>query len=159
MMNWVGHNFCLLIDGIGTVDFNIIVKCHIKPFIFSKKYDTKKLSSNTHLFWNLSQAKFGFGLEPHFASYVALIIDNVMTLLVGHSPKKRTPSPRLTSPRRPYSLSWKRNIRARFIGEIREIHIDYGYKVLQIKRLKWKFRENERTKVNGFLRVTPRNVD
>ncbi|KAK7311898.1 hypothetical protein RJT34_10358 [Clitoria ternatea] len=144
---------------------------HIKPLIFWKKHGTKKLSSNTHLFWNLSRAKFGSGPEPHSGFYVALVVDNEMTLLVGDSTKDAYSKSKAHEPKKVQFLVVKRehvfadkvyNTRARFGGETREIQIDCGYKdhsklsfsvdgnkVLQIKRLKWKFRGNERVEVDG----------
>ncbi|CAK8568571.1 unnamed protein product [Lathyrus sativus] len=148
---------------------------HIKPFVFWKKHGTKKLSANTHLFWNLSKAKFGSGPEPNSGFYVAVVVDNEMTLLVGDSNKDAYAKSKSKSkePKNNHSqyLVMKRehvyankiyNTRARFGGKMRDIQIDCGgrdhsklcfsvdgEKVLQIKRLKWKFRGNERVEISG----------
>ncbi|XP_061341040.1 uncharacterized protein LOC133287439 [Gastrolobium bilobum] len=144
---------------------------HIKPFIFWKKHGTKKLSPNTHLFWNLSKAKFGSGPEPNSGFYVAVVVDNEMTLLVGDSSKDAYAKSKAHEPKNSQFLVLKRehvfankiySTRARFGGRTREIQIDCGgrdysrlcfsvdgEKVLQIKRLKWKFRGNERVEVDG----------
>jgi len=144
---------------------------HIKPFIFWKKHGTKKLSSNTHLFWNLSKAKFGSGPEPDSGFYFAVVVDNEMTLLVGDSNKDAYAKSKSKEHKNFQYLVMKRehvyankiyNTRARFGGKMREIQIDCGgrdhsrlcfsvdgQKVLQIKRLKWKFRGNERVEIDG----------
>ncbi|XP_027356297.1 uncharacterized protein LOC113865758 [Abrus precatorius] len=144
---------------------------HIKPFIFWKKHGSKKLSPNTLLFWNLSKAKFASGPEPHSSFYVALVVDNEMTLLVGDSAKEAYSKSKAHDPKKAQFLLLKREhvfadkvytTRARFGGRTREIQIDCSYRdhsrlcfsvdgesVLQIKRLKWKFRGNERVQVDG----------
>ncbi|OIV96465.1 hypothetical protein TanjilG_07857 [Lupinus angustifolius] len=143
---------------------------HIKPFIFWKKHGTKKLSSNTNLFWNLSKAKFGSGPEPNSGFYVAIVVDKEMTLLIGDSKKDAYAKSKALAPKNSQFLVLKRehvfankvyNTRARFGGRMREIQIDCGgdssklcfsvdgEKVLQIKRLKWKFRGNERVEIEG----------
>ncbi|KAK7351361.1 hypothetical protein VNO77_10752 [Canavalia gladiata] len=144
---------------------------HIKPFIFWKKHGTKKLSPNTHLFWNLSKAKFGSGPEPMSGFYVALVVDNEMSLLVGDLSREAYSKSKAHEAKNGQFLVLKREhvladkvytTQARFGGKTREIRIDCGYrdhsrlcfsvdgeKVLQIKRLKWKFRGNERVQVDG----------
>lgn len=94
-----------------------------------------------------------------------------MVLLVGDIPKDAYSKTKAREPRTSQSLVLKRehvvankvyNTRARFGGRMREIQIDCGFRddsrlcfsvdgkcVLQIKRLKWKFRGNERVEVDG----------
>ncbi|XP_007011756.2 PREDICTED: uncharacterized protein LOC18587729 [Theobroma cacao] len=148
---------------------------HIKPFIFWKKQGYKKLSSatvpNVQVFWDLSRAKFGSGPEPDSGFYIAVVVDGEMTLLVGDSTKAAYARTRAQKPRRSQALVLRRehvfgskvyNTKARFGGKSREISIDCrvnedaklcfsvdNKRVLQIKRLKWKFRGNERIEVDG----------
>ncbi|TKY74778.1 kinesin heavy chain [Spatholobus suberectus] len=144
---------------------------HIRPFLFWKKHGAKRLASDTHLFWNLSKARFGPGPEPVSGFYVALVVRDHMTLLIGDAAKDAYSKSRAREPKtRQFLLLKKEHVladrvystRATFGGKAREIQIDCGYrdhsrlcfsvdgeKVLQIKRLKWKFRGNERVQVDG----------
>ncbi|XVE97359.1 hypothetical protein REPUB_Repub03eG0012900 [Reevesia pubescens] len=148
---------------------------HIKPFIFWKKNGCKKLSSatvpNVKVFWDLSRAKFRSGPEPDSGFYIAVVVDGEMTLLVGDSIKEAYARTRAQKPGRSQVLVLRRehvfgnkvyNTKARFGGKSREISIDCrvnedaklcfsvdNKRVLQIKRLKWKFRGNERIEVDG----------
>ncbi|XVE53558.1 hypothetical protein DITRI_Ditri03aG0012600 [Diplodiscus trichospermus] len=148
---------------------------HIKPFIFWKKRGYKKLSSaavpNVQVFWDLSSAKFRSGPEPQSGFYIAVVVDGEMTLLAGDSTKEAYARTRAQKPGRSQALVLRRehvfgnkvyNTEARFGGKSREISIDCrvnedaklcisvdNKRVLQIKRLKWKFRGNERIEVDG----------
>ncbi|XWS70479.1 hypothetical protein CRYUN_Cryun03dG0051600 [Craigia yunnanensis] len=148
---------------------------HVKPFIFWKKRGYKKLSSanvpNVQVFWDLSKAKFGSGPEPDSGFYIAVVVDGEMTLLVGDSTKEAYARTRTQKPGRSQALVLRRehlfgnkvyNTKARFGGKSREISIYCkvnkdakllfsvdNRRVLQIKRLKWKFRGNERIEVDG----------
>ncbi|KAL5558200.1 hypothetical protein UlMin_034411 [Ulmus minor] len=144
---------------------------HIKPFMFWKKHGSKKLTPNIRIYWDLSRARFGAGPEPQSGFFVAVVVDNEMTLLVGDLTKEGYSKTRAQSPASSQLLVLKREhvvakkiyrTRARFGGKIREIEIDCGYndcsrlsfsvdkkRVLQIKRLKWKFRGSERIEVDG----------
>ncbi|XP_022751813.1 uncharacterized protein LOC111300448 [Durio zibethinus] len=154
-----------------TLNFHL----RIKPFIFWKKRGYKKLSSakvpTVQVFWDLSSAKFGSGPEPDSGFYIAVVVDGEMTLLVGDSTKEAYVRTRAKKPERSQALVLRRenvfgnrvyNTKARFGGKSREISIDCrvnedaklcfsvdNEKVLQIKRLKWKFRGNERIEVDG----------
>ncbi|KAI4316381.1 hypothetical protein L6164_024365 [Bauhinia variegata] len=143
----------------------------IKSFLFWKKHGVKKLSPNTHVYWNLSKAKFGSGPEPHSGFYVAVVVDKEMTLLVGDSRKDAFAKTKAREPKNAQFLILKRehvvankiySTKAKFGGKMRDVQIDCGNrddsrlifsvdgkKVLQIKRLKWKFRGNERVEVDG----------
>ncbi|KAJ7966240.1 Plant protein of unknown function (DUF868) [Quillaja saponaria] len=144
---------------------------HIKSLIFWKKNGFKRLSPNTHIFWNLSKAKFGSGPEPQSGFYVAVVVDKEMTFLIGDSVNDAYAKTKAQKPKNSQFLVHKREhviankiytTRAKFGGKLRDIQIDCGYnddtrlcfsvdnkRVLQIKRLKWKFRGNERVEVDG----------
>ncbi|PPS02995.1 hypothetical protein GOBAR_AA17640 [Gossypium barbadense] len=148
---------------------------HIKPFIFWKKHGHRKLSSatvpNVQVFWDFSRAKFRSGSEPDSGFYIAIVVDGEMTLLVGDSAKEAYARARAQRPGKSQSLVLRRehvlgnkvyNTKARFGGRNREISIEFkatedgklcfsvdNNRVLQIKRLKWKFRGNERIEVDG----------
>lgn len=144
----------------------------IKPFLFWKKHGSKKLAHNVYIYWELSRAKFGSGPDPQSGFYIAVVVDKVMTLLVGDMVKEAFAKTKAHKSQIPHQVMvFKREhvvadriytTRARFGGKLREIQIDCGYndcsrlcfsvdneKVLQIKRLKWKFRGNERIEVDG----------
>ncbi|KAK9279851.1 hypothetical protein L1049_013533 [Liquidambar formosana] len=126
------------------------------------------------IFWDLTRAKFGSGSgpEPQSGFYIALVIDGDMTLLVGDSPKEAYTKTKAAKPKRTtQTLLLRREhvlgnklytTKATFGGKTREITIECNVnddprlcfsidskRVLQIKRLKWKFRGNERIEVDG----------
>ncbi|XP_062020263.1 uncharacterized protein LOC133736686 [Rosa rugosa] len=148
----------------------------IKPFFFWKRHGSKKLAPNILIFWDFSRARFGSGPEPVSAFYVAVVVEGDMTLLLGDLNKEAYAKTRakqaLDESPQPQALVLKRehvvakNIyttKAKLGGRIRDIQIDCGHnddfsrltfrvdnkRVLQIKRLKWKFRGNERIEVDG----------
>eukprot|EP00256_Glycine_max_P069366 XP_025983961.1 uncharacterized protein LOC100775282 [Glycine max] len=103
---------------------------HIRPFLFWKKHGSKKLAPNTHLFWNLSRAKFGATPEPLSGFYVALVVHNHMTLLIGDAARDAFSKSKARHPNTPQLLLLKKErvfadrlytTRARFGGKAREI--------------------------------------
>lgn len=123
------------------------------------------------MFWDLTRAKFGPGPDPRHGFYVAVIVDGEMTLLVGDSEKEAYSKTRAKKAERTQILVLRREhvfgnkvymTKANFGGKTREISIDCSVgddprlsfsvdrkRVLQIKRLKWKFRGNEKIEVDG----------
>ncbi|CAN1281935.1 hypothetical protein LINPERPRIM_LOCUS17882 [Linum perenne] len=124
------------------------------------------------IYWDLSRAKFGSGPEPQSGFYIAVVADREIVLLVGDLAQEawgKTKARRRPGRRRnAQSLILRKehvfgnrvySTRARFGGRSRHISIDCSEgrlnfavdnkKVLQIKRLKWKFRGNERIEVDG----------
>ncbi|KAL4297968.1 hypothetical protein GQ457_12G019960 [Hibiscus cannabinus] len=158
-------------------DHNSTLHFHLNfnSFAFWKKNGCKKLSCSTvpnvKVFWDFSRAKFGSGPEPESGFFVAVVVDGEMMLLVGDAVKEAYSRTRAKRPRRSQGLVLRRehvfgnkvyNTKVRFGGKAREISIDCqvnddaklcfsvdSKRVLQIKRLKWKFRGNERIEVDG----------
>ncbi|XP_028782674.1 uncharacterized protein LOC114738773 [Neltuma alba] len=144
---------------------------HIKPFLCCQKRGVKKIYPNTRIFWNVSKARFGAGPEPLSGFYVAVVVDKNVVLLVGDGVKEAYSRTRASEPLTPQILVLKRehvvankvySTKAKFGGRMRDIEIDCasgddsrlcfsidGKRVLQIKRLKWKFRGNEKVEVDG----------
>ncbi|KAE8700313.1 deSI-like protein [Hibiscus syriacus] len=110
--------------------------------------------------------------EPNSGFYIAIVVvDGEMALLVGDSAKEAYARTRAQKPGKTQALVLRRehvlgnkvyNTKARFGGKSREISIDFkadedgklcfsvdNKRVLQVKRLKWKFRGNERIQVDG----------
>lgn len=131
--------------------------------------------SKVIIYWDLRKAKFGSGAEPVSGFYVAAVADGKMALIVGdlvNEAYARTGvSNHVRSQLGQFIVSRKERIfgdrvystTARIRGKNREIIIDCslnsnsrlhvsvdGTKVLKIKRLKWKFRGNERIEVEGI---------
>ncbi|KAK8602599.1 hypothetical protein V6N13_057770 [Hibiscus sabdariffa] len=157
--------------------FNSTLHFHLNfnSFAFWKKNGCKKLSCSTvpnvKVFWDFSRAKFGSGPEPESGFFVAVVVDGEMMLLVGDAIKEAYSRTRAKRPRRSQGLVFRRehvfgnkvyNTKVRFGGKAREISIDCqvnddaklcfsvdSKRVLQIKRLKWKFRGIERIEVDG----------
>ncbi|KAJ9167678.1 hypothetical protein P3X46_019292 [Hevea brasiliensis] len=123
------------------------------------------------IFWDLSRAKFGSGPEPQSGFYIAVVVDREIVLLVGDLTKQACAKTRAKRPERTQALVLRRehvygnrvySTKARFGGKNRDISIDCtvnsdarlcfsvdNKRVLQIKRLKWKFRGNEKIEVDG----------
>ncbi|KAH8504131.1 hypothetical protein Peur_046293 [Populus x canadensis] len=142
----------------------------------SKKFHVTNQEANTptpriQIFWDLSRAKFGSGHEPQSGFYIAVVVEREMVLVVGDLTKEAFAKTKALKKERAQVLVLRREhvfgnrvytTRARFGGKNREISIDCSVnndarlcfcvdnkRVLQIKRLKWKFRGNERIEVDG----------
>uniref|UniRef100_K7KIG1 DUF868 domain-containing protein n=1 Tax=Glycine max TaxID=3847 RepID=K7KIG1_SOYBN len=116
---------------------------HIRPFLFWKKHGSKKLAPNTHLFWNLSRAKFGATPEPLSGFYVALVVHNHMTLLIGDAARDAFSKSKARHPNTPQLLLLKKE--RVFADRLYTTRARFGGKA----PLKWKFRGNERVQVDG----------
>ncbi|KAK4755862.1 hypothetical protein SAY87_009619 [Trapa incisa] len=146
---------------------------HIKPFMFWKKHGSKKLAPNTKIFWDLSRAKFRSGRpEPVSGFYIAVVEDGMMALQVGDLVKEAYSKTKSNKPMKPQIAFLRRDhlygsraysTTARIGGQTREISIECSLngdgrlwfsvdrnRILQVKRLKWKFRGNERVVVDGI---------
>ncbi|RRT67545.1 hypothetical protein B296_00026237 [Ensete ventricosum] len=179
-MTWsrtlMGQGLSMGIDGFSN---QCLCKVEIKPWLFSKRKGSKSLvveNNKIHVFWDLSAAKFGPGPEPLEGFFVAVVSDLEMVLLLGDLTKEAY---RRTNARPPPSnaalIARKEHIhgkkvystKARFCDNghshdvaiecdtvglnepYLEIHINKK-RVLQIKRLSWKFRGNQTILVDGL---------
>nr|DAD27346.1 TPA_asm: hypothetical protein HUJ06_028814 [Nelumbo nucifera] len=127
------------------------------------------------IYWDLTRAKFiSSSPEPQSGFYVAVVVDGETTLLVGDLQRAAYDRTKTRRPKRRNQVLISRRehvfgnkvytTRARFGGRTRDISIDcsvggdeprlcFGVdkkRVLLIKRLKWKFRGNERIEVDGI---------
>lgn len=156
-----------------------ICKVDIKPWLFSKRKGSKSLeaySSKLDIYWDLSSAKFGSGPEPLEGFYVCVVSDRQMILLLGDLRKealKKTNSH--PSPSNPVFVAKRENIfgkrmfgtKAQFCdnGKIHDLAIECDATgvsdpclfiridcktVMQVKRLRWKFRGNHTIMVDDL---------
>jgi len=156
-----------------------IGKLDIKPWLFSKKKGSKSLDADimkVEVFWDLSAAKFGSGPEPLEGFYVAILFDLEMVLLLGDLNKEAHRKTGVSLPPSNAVFIAKREhlfgkvvycTRAQFCNNGRvhdvviecntiglndpclEIRIDRK-RVMQVKRLMWKFRGNQTILVDGI---------
>ncbi|XP_062190726.1 uncharacterized protein LOC133893654 [Phragmites australis] len=156
-----------------------LCKTEVKPWLFSKRKGSKVMEvdgGNLEIIWDLSSAKFTAGPEPLEGFYVALVYDRETVLVLGDMRKEvdhRVSSDDLHSSavmiaRKEHIYAKKvYSAKARFldIGQLHQIAIEcdtagvrdpsleirIGKKrVLQVKRLAWKFRGNQTIYVDGL---------
>ncbi|XP_008804337.1 uncharacterized protein LOC103717650 [Phoenix dactylifera] len=156
-----------------------LCKVDIKPWLFSKRKGSKSLeaeNSKVDVFWDLSAARFGSGPEPLEGFYVAVVFDLEMVLLLGDLTKEAyrktsatpPPSNALFIARREHIYG--KNVyctKAQFCdnGQVHDIAIECETvglrdpsleiridkkRVMQVKRLAWKFRGNQTILVDGL---------
>lgn len=172
----MGQGFNVAIDDSAS---RCLCKVDIKPWLFSKRKGCRNLevdNSKIGIFWDLSAAKFGSGPEPLEGFYVAVLFNLEMLLLLGDL---GTEAYRRTNSSPPHSnailVSKREHIfgkkvyctRAQFCdnGQFHDVLIEcetMGLKdpsleiqidrkrVLQVKRLTWKFRGNQTILVDGL---------
>ncbi|KAK7383469.1 hypothetical protein VNO78_29148 [Psophocarpus tetragonolobus] len=108
---------------------------HLKPW--KRKTGSKKLSHNTLFLWNLTKARFGSGPEPRSRFFLALLVDNNLTLLVGDLTPKAQAQSQAQDKTTPQLLVLKRDhvhvaphrtrvyqTKTKLGGKVREIEID-----------------------------------
>ncbi|KAF7007916.1 hypothetical protein CFC21_022798 [Triticum aestivum] len=156
-----------------------LCKTEIKPWLFSKRKGSKAMEVDggaLDILWDLSSAKFAGGPEPLQGYYVALIFDLEAVLVLGDMPRvgdhkassDALPCDAAMIARKEHTYGKKVYCtKARFsdIGQHHHITIEcdtsgtkdpsleirIGKKrVLQVKRLAWKFRGNQTFYVDGL---------
>lgn len=156
-----------------------LCKMDIKPWLFSKKKGSKVLEADSFkidIYWDLSSAKFGSGPEPLEGFYVGIVFEKQMILLLGDMRKeafKRTGS--TPSPSGAVFVSKREHIfgkkvfttKAQFrdISRAHDLVIECDTSsstepclsirldskpIIQVKRLRWKFRGNHTILVDGL---------
>ncbi|ESQ41052.1 hypothetical protein EUTSA_v10015286mg [Eutrema salsugineum] len=145
---------------------------NLNTLAFWRKRGSRFVTPNIQVFWDLTRAKFDSGSEPRSGFYIAVVVDGEMGLLVGDSVKEAyARAKEAKPPTNPQALLLRKehvfgarvfSTKARFGGKSREISIDCrvdedarlcfnvdSKQVLQIKRLRWKFRGNEKVEIDG----------
>lgn len=154
-------------------------KFDIKPWLFSKRKGFKSLELNPgtiEIFWDLSSAKFGSGPEPLEEFYFAMVFNGEITLLLGDLRKeacKKTNANLVDSDA--VFISKREHIFGKKVyatkvlfcdnGKFHSLTIECdtigvkdpcllirvdGKVVMQVKRLRWKFRGNYTIFVDGL---------
>ncbi|TYG47027.1 hypothetical protein E1A91_D11G296000v1 [Gossypium mustelinum] len=156
-----------------------LCKVDIKPWLFSKRKGSKSLeaySCKIDVYWDLSSAKFGSGPEPFEGFYVGVVANKQMVLLLGDMSKEACKKTGATHIPCNASLVAKKEhvfgkrvfgTKAQFCdnGRIHDLIIECdavcmndpcliirvdGKALMQVKRLRWKFRGNHTILVDGM---------
>ena len=155
-----------------------LCKAEVKPWLFSKMKGSKVMEldgGNVDIIWDLSSAKFGAGPEPVEGFHVALVYDLEPVLVLGDQCTQEhrvlsdaSHSDAVMIARKEHIYAKKvYSAKARFvdIGQFHQISIECDTagvrdpsleiridkkKVLQVKRLAWKFRGNQTIYVDGL---------
>ncbi|GFY92021.1 hypothetical protein Acr_08g0004170 [Actinidia rufa] len=165
--------------GIDDNSNQCLCKVDIKPWLFSKKKGSKSLevdSSKIDIYWDLSSAKFGSGPQPLEGFYLGVVSNRQMILLLGDMRKeafKKTgatpvPSNSVFVAKREHVFGKKIfSTKAQFCdnGPLHDLTIECDTggindpcllirvdtkTVMQVKRLRWKFRGNHTILVDGL---------
>ncbi|KAK9984214.1 hypothetical protein SO802_033739 [Lithocarpus litseifolius] len=166
--------------GIDDLANQCLCKVDIKPWLFSKRKGSKNLevnSSKIEIYWDLSNAKFGSGPEPMEGFYLAVVFNQEIVLLLGDLKKEAYKKVDTTDPihsnaifiaKREHIFGKKLyGAKAKFCdkGQMHDVTIECdtvglndpclviridSKTVMQIKRLKWKFRGNYTIVVDGL---------
>ena len=166
--------------GIDDLANQCLCKVDIKPWLFSKRKGSKNLevdSSKIEIYWDLTNAKFGSGPEPMEGFYLAVVFNQEIVLLLGDLKKEAYKKVDTTDPihsnaifiaKREHIFGKKLyGAKAKFCdkGQMHDVTIECdtvglndpclviridSKTVMQIKRLKWKFRGNYTIVVDGL---------
>lgn len=173
----MGQGFSLGIDD--SSNHQCLCKVDIKPWVFSKRKGCKSLeaySSKIDVYWDLSSARFGVGPEPLEGFYLGVVVDRQMVLLLGDLRKEAIKkSNAIPLPSNAVFVAKKEHVfgkkffgnKAVFCdnGQVHDLVIECDTSsssdpgliirvdsktVMQVKRLKWKFRGNHTIMVDGL---------
>ncbi|XP_027148629.1 uncharacterized protein LOC113749156 [Coffea eugenioides] len=165
--------------GIRSSTNECVCKVDIKPWLFTPRKGFRSSEANStaiDIYWDFSSAKFGFGPEPLEGFYLAVAFNQELVLLLGDLQKevykKIGPSPVASNTvfiAKREHIFGKRvyTTKAQFCdhGPIHDIEIECdtggindpslaisvdSRAVLQVKRLRWKFRGNQTILVDGL---------
>lgn len=165
--------------GIRSSTVECVCKVDIKPWLFTprKGFRSSEVDSTTiDIYWDFSSAKFGFGPEPLEGFYLAVAFNQELVLCLGDLQKevykKISPSPAASNTvfiAKREHIFGKRVYRAKAQfcdhGPIHDIAIECdtggindpslvisvdSKAVMQVKRLRWKFRGNQTILVDGL---------
>lgn len=165
--------------GIRSSKVECICKVDIKPWLFTprKGFRSSEVDSTAiDIYWDFSSAKFGFGPEPLEGFYLAVAFNQELVLCLGDLQKevykKISPSPAASNTvfiAKREHIFGKRVYRAKAQfcdhGPIHDIAIECdtggindpslvisvdSKAVMQVKRLRWKFRGNQTILVDGL---------
>ncbi|XP_057439465.1 uncharacterized protein LOC130731256 [Lotus japonicus] len=165
--------------GIDDSSNQCLCKVDVKPWMFSKRRGCKSLeafSCKIDVFWDLSSAKFGTGPEPLQGFYVGVVVDRQMVLLLGdlrrEAFKKSNAMPLHSNA---VLVGKKEHVSGKKLYGTKAVFCDNGRvhdlviecdtasgndpclvirldskTVMQVKRLRWKFRGNHTILVDGL---------
>lgn len=165
--------------GIDDSSNQCLCKVDVKPWLFSKRKGCKNLevdSSRIGIYWDLSYAKFSSSPEPFEGFYLAIVFNQEVILLLGNLKKEAykkigsapVPSNAILVARREHIFGKKLfGVKAQFSdkGQMHDVTIEcdtFGVNdpclviridsktVMQVKRLRWKFRGNHTILVDGL---------
>ncbi|KAE9615993.1 hypothetical protein Lal_00017169 [Lupinus albus] len=175
--NLMGQGLSVGIDN-ESASSQCLCKVDIKPWVFSKRKGCKSLeacSCKIDIHWDLSSAKFGSGPEPSEGFYVGVVVDQQMILLLGNLRKealKKTNA--VPSPSNAVLVAKKEHVFGKLFctkavfydnGPIHDLVIECdttsvtdpsliicidNKTVMQVNRLRWKFRGNQTIMIDGI---------
>lgn len=165
--------------GIQTSANQCLCKFDIKPWLFTRRKgfrSSEVVSTTIDIYWDFSSAKFGSGPEPLEGFYLAVVFNQELVLLLGDLQKdvykKIDPSPVASNTvfvaKKEHIFGKKLYVaKAQFCdkGQMHDIAIECdtggindpylvirvdSKTVMQVKRLRWKFRGNHTILVDGL---------
>lgn len=165
--------------GIDDSSNQCLCKVDIKPWLFSKRKGSKSLeaySCKIDVYWDLSSAKFGSGPAPLEGFYVGVVVDKQMVLFLGDMRKEALKKTNATPAAANATFVAKKqhvfgkkvfSTKAQFCdnGQIHDLSIECdthgahdpylivrvdGKNMMQVQRLRWKFRGNHTIMVDGL---------
>lgn len=174
--NLMGQGLSVGIDDLAN---QCLCKVDVKPWLFTKKKGSKNLevdSSKIEIYWDLTNAKFGSGPEPLEGFYLAIVFNQEMVLLLGDLKKEAykkidtdpVHSNAIFVAKREHIFGKKfYGAKVQFCdkGQMHDVTIECdtvglnepclviridSKTVMQVKRLKWKFRGNHTILVDGI---------